>query len=51
MRDELKLRSMGRRGDLAYWIGGWSNQQAIGGRYIDGEKERWKQDLDMIRTT
>jgi hypothetical protein len=38
-----------RFGDLAFWIGGWSDQRQTNGQYVDGEKSKWKRNLTAVR--
>lgn len=49
IREEMKLTARSRWGDLTFWLGAWSNRQGYGGKYMDGEKARWKLNLDAVK--
>jgi hypothetical protein len=48
-RDKMKRAFPERFGDLAFWIGGWSNQRQANGQYVDGQKSKWKPNLMAVR--
>jgi hypothetical protein len=48
-REEMKLTSRARWGDLAFWLGAWSGRRGSDDKYIDGEKSKWKPNLDVVK--
>ena len=52
LRTELKQKAGLRWGDLSYMLGGYSERKDWKtGKPIDGEKSKWKPNLDMVKAT
>ena len=49
MREEMKRISPERYGDLAFWIGGWSDRRGRDGKLVDGEKAKWRPNVTAVR--
>lgn len=51
-RTELRQAAGKRWGDLSYMLGGYSERKDWKtGRRIDGDKEKWKPNHDMVKVT
>jgi ribonuclease HI len=50
-REDMKRIAPGRYGDLTFWIGGWSNRRLPDGKYIDGNKNKWRPNMKAVTGT
>jgi len=49
-RITLQAAASERRGDVSYLLGGWSKRKdANSGKFIDGEKDKWKPDITVVK--
>ena len=51
MREEMKETAPERYGDLAFWLGGWSDLRRPDGKYVDGDKAKWRSNLNAVMAT
>jgi hypothetical protein len=51
-RKALRIAAGERGGDLSYLLGGWGKRKdATTGKLIDGEKNKWKSDITVVKAT
>ena len=51
-RRELRAVVGDRSGDISYLLGGWGSRKDIRtGQLLDGPKEKWKPDLEVVKAT
>ena len=49
MREGMTLTSKARWGDVAFWLGAWSDRRGSDDKCVDGEKDKWKPNLDAVK--
>jgi hypothetical protein len=50
-RRELRIVAKERSGDVPFLLGGWGKKKDSKGQLVDGPKEKWKPDLDVVKAT
>jgi len=50
-RGNLRIAAGARWGDLSYLLGGRCEQATPSGQPLDGAKESWKPDIEMVKET
>jgi hypothetical protein len=51
-RKTLRAAAGDRWGDVSYLLGGWSKRKdSVSGKFLDGEKDRWKPDITVVKAT
>jgi hypothetical protein len=50
-RRELRIVAKERAGDVPFLLGGWGKKQDSQGQLIDGPKEKWRPDLEVVKAT
>jgi hypothetical protein len=51
-RRELRETVGARSGDVSYLLGGWGSRKGVRtGQLLDGPKEKWKSDIDVVKAT
>jgi hypothetical protein len=48
---ELQIVAKERAGDVPFLLGGWAKKRNSKGQLVDGPKEKWKPDLDVVKAT
>lgn len=50
-REELRTVAKQRAGDVLFLLGGWGKKQDCKGQLVDGPKEKWRPDLEVVKAT
>ena len=51
-RRELRETVGARSGDVSYLLGGWGSRKDVRtGQLLDGPKEKWKSDIEVVKAT
>ena len=50
-RQQLKQKADMRWMDLSYLLGGWSGKELPNGQYLDGPRDKWKPNLEVVMAT
>jgi hypothetical protein len=51
-RRELRESVGDRSGDVSYLLGGWGSRKNVRtGQFVDGPKEKWKPDMEVVKAT
>jgi hypothetical protein len=50
-RKELRTVAKQRAGDVSFLLGGWGKKQDCKGQLVDGPKEKWRPDLEVVKAT
>jgi hypothetical protein len=51
-RRELRETAGARSGDVSYLLGGWGSRKDVRtGQLLDGPKEKWKSDIEVVKAT
>jgi hypothetical protein len=50
-RRELRIVVKQRAGDASFLLGGWGKKQDCKGQLVDGPKEKWRPDLEVVKAT
>jgi hypothetical protein len=50
-RRELRTVAKQRAGDGPFLLGGWGKKQDCKGQLVDGPKEKWRPDLEVVKAT
>jgi hypothetical protein len=51
-RRELHETVGARLGDVSYLLGGWGSRKDVRpGQFLDGPKEKWKSDMEVVKAT
>jgi ribonuclease HI len=48
-REQIKRVAQARWQDMSFLLGGWSDTKRADGTYVDGPKDRWKPNCDVVR--
>jgi hypothetical protein len=50
-RKELRVVAKERAGDVPFLLGRWGEKKNSKGQLVDGPKEKWRPDLDVVKAT
>jgi len=50
-RRELWIVAKQRAGDVPFLLGGWGKKKDSKGQLVDGPKEKWRPDLEVVKAT